>query len=202
MFRNATGNGFSFCAERDEAKWIASSPLEFDLLVTRGPGHFESYARALLLVDPESSADAESDAAFAGEQRSVLEVQRDIVAVLQHFTESVMVYALVADNGVSRMDDAAAKACVMTLGGVRYFLAAGPISGIESWFEDLELDEADHPSFLWPEDRSWCLASDREVRFVSIASSTVALAAVDASPLLSVAAWPPGSDGREFIYMN
>lgn len=202
MFRDVTRRGFVFCAENDGAAWIASSPLEFDQLVTRGPGDFESYARGLLLVDPQSSADAESDAAFAGAQRSILEVQRDIVAVLEHFSGSPTVYALVADNGVSRVTDTSAQASAIVLGGVRYFFAAGPISRIERWFSDLGLDEADHPSFLWPADRAWCLASDREVRYVSVACSEAALGALSASPALSVIPWPEGSDGREYMYMN
>ncbi|WNM24587.1 hypothetical protein [Demequina capsici] len=193
---------FHFSDSLMDVAWIASAAASFEVLVMRGPDSFEAYSRVLMLEDPRSSTDSEADAAYASRQRSILEVERDVVDVLANFSASRDCYALVADNGVSRVAASVVSACAVDLAGRRYLLAEGPIDRVGHWFGDLCLDEADHPSFLWPTDRAWCITSDREVRYVGVACSSAASLALGATSHLAVVAWPPESDGREFMYMR
>jgi hypothetical protein len=74
----------------------------------------------------------------------------------------------------------------VTLPHRAYFLFRGAAADLAGW-------EGPDPAFVWPADRTWCLADDVDPHYAGIGASTAAIHALTASEDLDVVPADPAA---------
>lgn len=156
-----------------ETAWLEASqdPRSFGRTLTVGPPGFEAYARVLTLPDPAHDGQEEAD--VADEVFDAAPVESDVVV------ETVELLAagsglddlrfLMWDGypydpalpAVDRIDLMRLRSCAMATGSLADF-RTWTTSGRERHFP---------PAFVWPTDRSWCVAYDVDSHFAGVAGT-------------------------------
>lgn len=175
-----------FCADSAPAPW----PLEaFDgtwTFLEFGPAGLEASCRLLWLPDPthvgqrehEAGADLPEDWPGEAEQLAVaLEILADFTA-----TPDEVFYATWEGMPPHRPEPT-----TFSLADWRaYHLFRGSLHDLGSWQDALagRHDRIAPPSFVWPADRAWIIASDVDPHFAGVGGSAPAIAALLAEPTL------------------
>ncbi len=166
------------------ADWIVHSDIDPNRLITYGPAGFGAYARLRFLRDPAYIGEPEG-----GEEpidispRMQLEVLVRAVDALIPFTGSPdRGYFSVWESGVTRPSAMPRDHARIDVPWRDSFLIEGPLPELGAWYEDLRLNTYDHPSFIWPADRTWCIAADVDPHWAGVGASASAISHLLAVP--------------------
>lgn len=180
-----------FGADTSSATWLTEDvPDIHGVAVARrlliGPDGFEAYARVLTLPDPSFPGqsetdldDEEFDAAVSG-----VELAGSIIDVMTGSTDDAELCFLLWDGWPYRpellVDNPVDIAKIR-----RYAFAQGTLQDWLSWV-DAGAERGFAPGFVWPTDRSWCIAYDTDSHFAGVGGSGEAIHRLLADPSLTV----------------
>lgn len=155
-----------------------------------GPAGFEACARVLQLPDPAFDRQAEAELAdeVLDEAPGDVELVTGVVDALGSSSDDLC-FALW--DGYPYRPPLAAKSRFDLAGLRQYALAAGTVDDWARWVDDAPEPHgrAFPPAFVWPADRSWCLAFDVDAHFAGVGGSAAAVARLlDAEGLRTVPA--------------
>lgn len=180
----------SFDADPSNARWLTEDvPDVHGAAVSRrlliGPDGFEAYARVLTLPDPSFPGQSETDLDDEEVDAALSDVELvgGIVDVMTASADDVELYFLLWDGWpydpellVERPIDIAKIR--------RYSLAQGTLHEWLSWVDD-GVERGFAPGFVWPADRSWCIAYDTDSHFAGVGGSAPAIARLLNDPRLT-----------------
>lgn len=175
----------------ERADWLLATGLDLVL----GPAGYDAYARLPLLPDPAAPGQAEANAPdWPDQYPRRLDLLVDAVdALTQHTASPEDACFLVWNSGVSdvwRAKRAGARVAIPHR--TPSFLAEGSLADLPEWHRALDLDDYDAPSFIWPQDRAWCLTFDVDPHFATAAGSPAAVETLLAVPRLHAVRAAPG----------
>jgi hypothetical protein len=173
------------CSDLSAADWIVASTLPWPRLVTFGPAGFAAYARVRFIPDPvregqrESEADPDASPDEVDQWRALLQLvaagtedPADCYFALWEgwgFPESARRWPTF---GVPPGAEIPARS---------YFLFHGSLSEAEIWGGGApakagiwglpEFSRGGAPAFVWPSDRTWCIAADIDPHWAGIGAS-------------------------------
>ena len=165
------------------ADWLVHAERDWWDLAVRGPLGYPSYARLRFIPDPTYPGQREGEADAPYDERSETEQLATVVATLsKHTTKPEDCYFCVWEgwgglevHGVARIARPEREA----------FLFRGPALDLQQWEQALDPPGPEGlpiPSFVWPGDRSWCIANDVDPHFATIGASSAAIEDVLADP--------------------
>ena len=165
------------------ADWLVHAERDWWDLAVRGPLGYPSYARLRFIPDPTYPGQREGEADAPYDERSETEQLATVVATLsKHTTKPEGCYFCVCEgwgglevHGVARI----------ALPEREAFLFRGPALDLQQWEQALDPPGPEGlpiPSFVWPGDRSWCIANDVDPHFATIGASSAAIEDVLADP--------------------
>jgi hypothetical protein len=182
----------NFSDDIDEADWLVgiagsvSRPRRLEFTIFVGPESFEEHARILLLPDPtpeifrESDLDEKTFDDAPEEFETLVAVSRK-VSLLSGSEECLSCLFWTGYPYDVDFPDGPE----IDLGGMRqYRLARGSIQDLDD-FKNLS-DDVYPPGFIWPRDRSWCLAYDVDSHFIGVSGSREVVKALRESVDLDV----------------
>ncbi|TQL70031.1 hypothetical protein FB381_3955 [Nocardioides albertanoniae] len=187
---------FRFDADRAEAGWVTGGLPAFpdDAVIRRllfGPDGFEAYARVLALPDPRYPGQSENDADELGTDLSDEEMICRIVDLMTGSDDAVDLRFLLWDGWPYRPSLPAGVR--VDLAGIReYAVARGRLRDWETWASS-GISREYAPGFVWPSDRSWCVAFDTDPHFAGVGGSTEAIDRLLEDPILTTLAHPAGA---------
>jgi hypothetical protein len=209
----------AFCACLDAADWIAGSDLPWERLVTFGPDGFDGYARLRLLPDPESPGQSEND--VEGEDWRAEQLPRLFALLAARTATPEDCYFCVWEGFGRTSGPAIAEVGIaeevarqpgarpalaphrdtspgpkLVVPNRAYWLFRGPLAALGAWDAARNwpggprLGDAP-PAFVWPADRSWCVAHDVDPHWAGIGGPRALIAdLIGESTLDAVAADP------------
>lgn len=177
------------CTDLSPADWLVRSEVEWDRLITLGPGGFAATARLRFVPDPTYPGQDEADNDM-GEDH------------LSDWTQAAIALRLLA--GTSGMDPAEEiflclwdgygdlpadllAAPRVPLPHRDFVLLTGSVDDIDAWHPV----PGGHgpgwaPAFAWPADHSWCFTSDVDPHWAGIGASQAATDTLLAEPRIDV----------------
>ncbi|MFW7413522.1 hypothetical protein [Demequina sp. SO4-18] len=172
-----------FSHDTSAADWIAGSSTRADQLITFGPDAYGSFARVRFIPDPARPGLTEADAQVPADHPTNLDHLVRAVEALTPFTGTPdAAFFLVWDSGVSTIAADARARSAVHVPHRESFLSEGGLADLPRWCEDLGLDEYDHPSFIWPADRAWCIAADVDPHWAGVGATEAAIEALLGDP--------------------
>lgn len=171
------------CSDLSPASWIVTSDVPWDRLVTFGPAGFAAYARVRFIPDPtrhgqqEHEADLNASPGETDQWRALLHLlaaetscPEDCYFALWEgwgFPESAHRWPTF---GVPHDAQFPARS---------FFLFRGPLSEAEIWGTPAEagiwgrpeFSGGGTPAFVWPSDRTWCVAADIDPHWAGIGAT-------------------------------
>lgn len=160
-----------------ETAWLEAGqdPRSFGSTLTVGPPGYAAYARVLSLPDPEHDGQEEADLAdevfdAAPSECGVVIDTVELLAAgsglddLRFLLWDGYPYDPVLPSG-DRIDLMRLRTCAMATGSLvdfRTWTASGTVHHFP-------------PAFVWPADRSWCVAYDVDSHFAGVAGTVVAV---------------------------
>jgi hypothetical protein len=185
-----------FDVDPAEADWITSDlPAIHGEAVTRrlviGPDGFEAYARVLALPDPLYLGQSENDADELDTDLSDPEMVSRIIDLMTDSVDGVELLFLLWDGWPYRPD--LPEGDRLDLSGIReYAIARGTRDDWLSWV-DAGVERWFAPGFVWPADRSWCIAYDTDPHFAGVGGSAEAIDRLLEDSVLTTVAHPAGA---------
>jgi hypothetical protein len=184
------------CTDLSPADWLVRSELaELDWwrLVTVGPDGFERQARLRFIPDPEWEGQSENDLALEDGLPPEHEVIAVAASVLAGHTRTPGDCYFARWDGWSTDLDGPTFA----LPHRAYHLLHGTLADLDGW-AGADLWEwpgaAYPPAFVWPADRTWCIARDVDPHFAGVGATAAAIDDLRARPGLDVVLLPPGTE--------
>lgn len=182
---------FTFDVHPRHASWLAKSfprgswePVS--RLLRMGPDGFEAYARVLALPDPEfegqSENDVDDDAALAEGVADVGIVGASLEVMSESAGERLF---FLLWEGWPYRPGLSDRRLVQVAGIRQYVLAQGTLAGWRSWMGPTQ-DRDYPPGFVWPADRSWCIAYDTDSHFAGVGGSSEAIGRLLDDPRMTV----------------
>ena len=174
--------------------WIVRSDIDPNRLITFGPAGFDAYARLRFLPDP----------AYVGQEEGDVEVEPSAptkLEMLVHAADALVAFTGTPDHGFFCVwESGVTSPTAMPREHARIavplrdsFLIEGPLSELSAWFDDLRLEPYDHPSFIWPADRAWCIAADVDPSWAGVGASATAISHLLVVPGLDCVAADPAA---------
>lgn len=185
-----------FDVDPAEAGWVTAGLPGFpDEAVTRrvlfGPDGFEAYARVLALPDPLHPGQSENDAGELATELSDAEMISRVVDLVTGPAAEVELRFLLWDGWPYRPELPAGGR--IDLAGIRrYALAGGTLRDWLTW-ADSGVERGFAPGFVWPADRSWCVAYDTDPHFAGVGGSADAIDRLLGDPVLTTVEQPAGA---------
>jgi hypothetical protein len=198
----------AWCADLSPADWITGSPLPWDRLVTFGPGGFPAHARLRFIPDPTRAGQSENDVERDDATLSDIEQLRLLLSRLltQTGTPDELYFCLwdgwgvdggtvhVDAGGTRRVEPGWFRDEVLAAPRVRvphraYLLFRGALSELGAWGDagpGSPRSWSPEPAFVWPADRTWCVAKDVDPHWAGIGADDDAIEALLADPALDV----------------
>jgi hypothetical protein len=195
------------CPDLSPADWIVASDIPWARLVTIGPAGFAAYARVRFIPDPIREDQRESEADLHASPDEV-DQWRALFGLLATVTaDPDNCYFGLWDGwgfpasagrwptfGVPRDDRLPARS---------YFLFHGSLSEAEIWgggapahagiWGPPEFSQGGAPAFVWPSDRTWCVAADIDPHWAGIGAAVPLIERlIDDARLDAVKADPAG----------
>jgi hypothetical protein len=175
----------AICSDLSAADWIVASDLPWQRLVTFGPARFGAYARVRFVPDPirdgqqEIEADPHASPDEVDQWRALLKLLAGATKDPDHcyfglwegwgFPDSARLWS---SFGVPR----GARSPMRS-----YFLFRGSLSQAGIWgggtpttagiWGPSEFSGGGAPAFVWPSDRTWCIAADIDPHWAGIGAS-------------------------------
>jgi hypothetical protein len=183
------------CADLSPADWLVANELaglDWWRLVTVGPDGFERQARLRFSPDPAWEGQSENDLGDLGPDRPT---EQDLLAVAaevlaSHTTTPDDCFFARWDGWPARLDGP-----TFDLPNRAYHLLRGTVGDLIGWIAAgpwTTAHDAYPPAFVWPADRSWCIAADVDPHFAGIGASSAAIDALLADSRIDVVDLPPG----------
>ncbi|WP_300007817.1 hypothetical protein [Pseudonocardia sp.] len=175
------------CSDVAAASWIAESATPAMQLIAFGPAGYEAYVRVRFIRDPEVPGQSEADVVVGHDHPSDLSQARRALHDLARFTSTPEHCYFCLWEGYSDipLPREVRDGPLVTLPHRRYALLRGPLAAIDRWEHELGAGQPiAPPAFVWPADRSWCLASDVDPHWAGIGGSRAAMDALLADPRL------------------
>ncbi len=182
-----------FETSADAARWLVErADLDSSAGAARtlllGPDGFDAYVRILGLPDPTRAGLAEAEIAediLEAFPADVELVGKCIEALRDHTGTPDELYFLLWDGWP--YSASLPSTGRITVGPSRRFaLARGTYSGWRDWV-DTDAQGGYPPGFVWPADRSWCVAYDVDSHFAGVGGTEDAVAEVRAQAFAAVA---------------
>ena len=197
------------------ADWLVAQGQPWPRLSLFGPDGYEAYARLRFIPDPRVPGQEEADHDGGDDLPGEVEQLRTVVQVLRRHTstpevawhclwdgwgdlhEGATVVMSFGEGGTGRPGAVAFAPDVLGRPTVHhphrsYHLFTGPLSDLGDWGAAPIAPDAPRadlvPSFVWPDDRAWCIAYDVDPHWAGIGASQaavdelVALSSVDVVP--------------------
>lgn len=170
----------------NQADWIVHSRIAPGRLITFGPDGFDAYARLRFLRDPAYVGEPEGGTEPLDiSPRMQLEKLFLAVDALIPFTSTPdRGYFCVWESGVPMASPMPREHARIEIPWRDSFLIEGPLSELAQWYDDLGVNPYDHPSFIWPADRAWCIAADVDPHWAGVGGKASAIDALLAVPSL------------------
>lgn len=194
------------CSDLSPAGWIVTSDIPWDRLVTFGPAGFPAYARVRFIPDPAHEGQRESDA-DVGDSPGETEQWRTLLHALAADTSCPddCYFALWEGWGFPQ-----SARRWPTFGVPRdrqiparsYFLFHGPLSDAEIWGTPAEAGiwgrpefaGGGTPAFVWPADRTWCVAADIDPHWAGVGATVSTVDRLIADRHLDAVRADPGDE--------
>lgn len=180
-----------FGADTSSATWLTEDvPDVHGAAVARrlliGPDGFEAYARVLTLPDPSFPGQSETDLDDEEFDAALSDVELvgSIVDVMTGSTDDAELCFLLWD-GWPYSPELLVDNPVDIAKIRRYAFAQGTLQDWLSWV-DAGAERGFAPGFVWPTDRSWCIAYDTDSHFAGVGGSGEAIHRLLADPSLTV----------------
>lgn len=180
-----------FGADTSSATWLTEDvPDVHGAAVARrlliGPDGFEAYARVLTLPDPSFPGQSETDLDDEEFDAAVSDVELvgSIIDVMTGSTDDAELCFLLWD-GWPYSPELLVDNPVDIAEIRRYAFTQGTLQDWLSWV-DAGAERGFAPGFVWPTDRSWCIAYDTDSHFAGVGGSDEAIHRLLADPSLTV----------------
>ena len=147
-------------------------------LIGFGPPDFAAYVRLRYIPDPAKPDQMEADVNVADDYPSDIEQARRALDHLGRFTTTPEDCYFCVWGGRSdvHFPPEVRAGPMVTIPDRRYFLIHGSLTDLDRWDEALGgSGYPPPPSFTWPADHSWCLASDVDPHWAGIGASQTAI---------------------------
>lgn len=180
-----------FDVDPAEADWITSGlpPIRGEAVTRRlviGPDGFEAYARVLALPDPLDAGQSENDADELSTEMSDVELISSTIDLMTDSADEVELLFLLWDGWPYR--PGLPTGSRIDLASIReYAIARGTRPDWLSWI-DSGVERGFAPGFIWPVDRSWCIAYDTDPHFAGVGGGAAAIDRLLGAPSLTVVA--------------
>jgi hypothetical protein len=196
------------CSDLSPAGWIVASEVPWQQLVSFGPAGFGAYARVRFIPDPirdgqrESEADPDASPDEVDQWRALLQ----LLAAGTPDPDDCY-FGLWEGWGFPR-----SARRWPTFGVPRdariplrsYFLFHGSLSDAEIWsggapanagiWGPPEFSQGGAPAFVWPSDRTWCVAADIDPHWAGIGACVPSIQRLIADPCLDTVEADPADE--------
>ena len=177
------------------ARWLTTSTLPWQRLVTFGPSGFDDYARLRFLADPAHEGQSEAEAAPPSppwdEQLSM------VLTSLAPYTRTPEQCYFCVWEGWGDARGAGLAVPMVEVPNRSYLLLQGAVGDVDDWgaaTATVGLDRTWEPAFVWPADQSWCLANDVDPHWAGIGASHLAMQSLLADPRIDVVLADPDDE--------
>lgn len=194
------------CTDLSPARWIVRSELPWERLVRFGPAGFAAYARVRFIPDPERAGQQESDA-DADASPGEIEQWRVLLELLAARTAHPedCYFALWEGWPLSRSARSWPTFAVPDSASIparRFFLFHGSVEDVKEWgtpatagiWSAPEFAQGGTPAFVWPADRTWCVAADVDPHWAGIGASQTTIDLLIADPRLDAVVADPDAE--------
>ena len=197
-----------WCSDLSPADWITHSDVPWNQLVTFGPDVFPAYARLRFIPDPTAPGQSENDARVGEGHPTDDEQLRTLVgALLDHTaTPNDLYFCLwegwgldggavyMRGDGTRTVEPPSFPAHVLAAPRVEvphrsYLLFRGALTELGRWGAAERWPGSSAtwaPAFVWPADRSWCVAKDVDPHWAGIGATEAAVTALVGDPRLDI----------------
>lgn len=161
--------------DRTAAAWLWEDPAPWDQVAAFGPSGFEAYARLRLIPDPISPDQSATEHATPAENPDLAKLRVLVERLVPHTSTPEHGYFCFWEGYTDSVADKdlacppmqqIAEMPLIRIPNRAYYLFEGTLEAIHQWQPDELL-----PAFLWPEDRSWCIASGVDPHWVGIGAT-------------------------------
>ena len=180
------------------ADWLGATAASWWQVVQLGPPVFEAYARVRFIPDPVFPGQREGAVDLPEDHPRDLDQGLSALALLGSFTSTPDDCWFAVWDGWNVNLEIPVGLPLFALPHRAYGLLRGALSDLADWEETLHTSLNAPPAFAWPDDRSWCFASDVDPHHAGLGASEAAVAALLAAPGLDVVRTEPG--GRQPAY--
>ncbi len=184
------------CTDLSAASWIVDGDQPWHTLVGFGPSGLPAYSRLRFLPDPAYQGQSEHDVHLGADVPSETDQLRTVLDTLARYTSTPNQCYFCLWDGWASNSEPAFPASVLTGPKVMiphraYYLFHGALSDFgdwgaaEMWPGQPRLHLPD-PAFIWPAERTWCVANDVDPHWAGIGADTSAIDQLVADPRLDV----------------
>lgn len=180
------------CTDLSAASWIVDGDQPWHTLVGFGPSGLPAYSRLRFLPDPAYQGQSEHDVHLGADVPSETDQLRTVLDTLARYTSTPSQCYFCLWDGWASNSEPAFPASVLTGPKVMiphraYYLFHGALSDFgdwgaaEMWPGQPRLHLPD-PAFIWPAERTWCVANDVDPHWAGIGADTSAIDQLVAAP--------------------
>ncbi|GAA3634650.1 hypothetical protein GCM10022223_61260 [Kineosporia mesophila] len=169
--------------KRTAASWITGSDEDWPQIADFGPSGLSVHARLLFLPDPEGPWQSEAEApALPGALSENDRLRLALQVLSRHTTTPELAYFCLWDGWGIPIPEAAS---LVRVPHRTYHLFEGALTDLGGWGAPSDEDPP-LPAFIWPADRTWCIAKDVDQHWAGIGASEGALEDLRAIPDLNI----------------
>lgn len=171
------------CSDLSPASWIVTSDVPWNRLATFGPAGFAAYARVRFIPDPTHQGQQETEADLIASPGETEQWRALLQLLAAETSDPEDCYFGLWEGwgfpasarrwptfGVPRGAQIPARS---------YFLFHGPLSEAEIWGTPAEAGiwgrpeflRGGTPAFVWPSDRTWCVAADIDPHWAGVGAT-------------------------------
>jgi hypothetical protein len=185
--------GLERCRDVSPSEWLRSDPGDPVRLIALGPAGYDALARVRFIDDPARPGQSENDAHRRPDSMTDLEQVARALRVLARFTTTPEhAYFCHWTGYESASGRAQVAGPLLILPDRSYALFEGGLEDFSGWSAAIGTTSDLPPAFVWPADRSWCLARDVDAHFAAVCASEAAVSALLGDADLDVALLSPG----------
>ncbi len=174
------------CADVSPASWLTASATDPWQLIRFGPAGFAGYARLRFIPDPRTAGQSENDVDVdANVEPEAALVRRALDVLARHTATPDDCFFCLWEGwgsafhgrGGLRIADIGPKVPIPYR---ECFLFRGPLTDFGDWaaadlLPGMPRTDMPNPAFIWPADRSWCVADDVDPHWAGIGASSAAI---------------------------
>lgn len=182
----------TWTSETAGADWLGATGAPWWQVVGFGPPVFQAYARLRYVPDPAFPGQREAEVDRADDLPPDLQQALSALDVLHRYTRTPGDCWFAVWEGCSASLELPVGLPLFTLPHRAYGLLRGALPDLAGWEETVHTHLDAPPAFVWPDDRSWCFASDVDPHWAGVGGEQAAIDALLATPGLDVVRADPG----------